>query len=100
MGLALTPSTELVSDMNRQLAVWLRAARDRHEESYIEQVTDSRGNLISGGYYMLSSQAAASVVVGENNPIALVIACLLTAGYCEMWDFCDQVLGPEQTKGE
>ena len=32
-------------------------------------------------------------VVGPDDPIALVLICLFTAGYSEMWDFVDHVLG-------
>ena len=35
-------------------------------------------------------------VVG-NDPIALLFGCLFAVGYCEMWDFCDKVLGPQSS---
>ncbi len=34
-------------------------------------------------------------VVGPDDPIALVLDCLFTTGYTEMWDFVEQVLGGE-----
>lgn len=34
-----------------------------------------------------------------NSPWAKIADCLFTAGYCEMWEFCDEILGPEQPTG-
>lgn len=33
-------------------------------------------------------------VVG-NDPLATILDCLFTVCYCDMFDFCDRVLGPE-----
>lgn len=44
--------------------------------------------------YGLSYAQAIEQTVGDD-PIAIILACLFTAGYCEMYEYTDKVLGTE-----
>lgn len=65
---------------NTNLATALRRASHLHESSW------------NGERYTISHSGAAEHVC-PGDPLAIIIACLLTAGFCDTWDFCDQVLG-------
>jgi hypothetical protein len=69
---------------NIELAEAIRAIDKLREASY------DRGTL----RYTKRYDECIAEVVGSD-PIHLLLSCLFTAGYCEMFDFCDLVLGAE-----
>lgn len=92
---------------NEALAQMLREALKLHEASWIEKhhqapvqdVDMDTGKLFISeprwiGKYGRDMDACIHEVVGDD-PIALILDCLFTAGFSEMWEFCDQVLGKE-----
>ena len=63
---------------------------------HIREVSQLRESSWDGstkyGEYKLSYDDCIQQVVGDD-PIGIILACLFTAGYSDMYDFCDQVLG-------
>ena len=77
------------SPQNVALAQAIRAILAMREGSWEEVETD-------GGYrngYTKTVSECIQAVAGDD-PIGLILGCLFTAGYGEMWEFCDRVLGP------
>jgi len=77
------------SPQNVALAQAIRAILAMREGSW-EEVE------IVGGYqgvYTKRPLKCIKAVVGDD-PIGLILECLFAAGYDEMWEFCDRVLGP------
>jgi hypothetical protein len=68
---------------NIELAEAIRAIHKLREASYV-----------GAGRYGKRYDECIAEVVGSD-PIHLLLSCLFTAGYCEMFDFCDIVLGAE-----
>lgn len=69
---------------NVRLALAIRRVEEIHEASYnrfLERCTKLYRDCIRE-------------VVGDD-PIATILSCLFTAGYSDMYDFCDTVLGPQ-----
>jgi len=82
-----------------EFAGWLRKVSDIREASWDENagVMSRHTGLPYGAYQKhygdpLYSEAGIPEVWWP------IFDCLLTAGYCEMWDFCDTVLGKEERK--
>lgn len=69
---------------NVRLAQAIRKVEEIHEASWIAD----------GRYYAKRYPVCIANVVG-NDPIAIILNCLFTAGYADMHDFCNTVLGPE-----
>ena len=69
------------AELNINLATILRNASDIREKSW------------DGERYGLTNSDAAEQACSRDNPLSIIMGCLLTAGYCDMWDFCDIVLG-------
>lgn len=72
-------------------ASWVPKHRQRPSLNYDTARYD--GPLVWEGKYTKDYVECIYEVVGDD-PITLILACLFTAGYCEMYDFCGQVLGP------
>lgn len=73
---------------NVRLAQAIRRVEEIHEASYnrfLDRCTKRYRDCIRE-------------VVGDD-PIATILACLFTAGFSDMYDFCDTVLGPQEDKG-
>lgn len=79
--------------MNIKLATWLRAVRKAHEASFKE--TNDIGpygyRIHEARYHKTVSDCIEEVIPG--NPLGMILNCLFDAGYAEMWDFCNEVLG-------
>lgn len=73
------------SPQNVALAQAIRAVDAMYEGSWVNTRYTKR--------YSECIQA----VVGDD-PIGIILYCLFTAGYCEMFDFADKVLGPAEPK--
>ena len=76
--------------VNVTLAEHIREVSGLHEKSWTKGEGDKYGR------YTKDYDECIAEVVGDD-PIGLILSCLFTAGYCEMHDFCDEVLG-EQSK--
>jgi hypothetical protein len=66
---------------NQELALALRQVSKAHEASWDTFKAK----------YNRSMHDCIRAELG-NDPLALIFDCLFTAGYAEMWSFCDQVL--------
>lgn len=64
---------------NKRLAWALRQAHEIRERSWSED-----------GYAISCSEAAQKACAGD--PLWRIVACLLIAGYEDMWTFCGEVL--------
>lgn len=90
-------------ETNILLAKAIREISAKHEASYNPEAYQMRsmnygtgerdGPLQWYGGYTKTYDDCIQQVVGDD-PIAMILACLFTAGYSEVYDFCDQVLGP------
>ena len=65
----------------RELFTMLRKAGDLHEASW------------NGKRYTRDTYECALEATGGDEQISMLLNCLLTAGYCEMWVAADEVLG-------
>ncbi len=70
---------------SHDLATALRRAHAIHKASY-----DPSSCIYQKGLRISSAEAA-----NGNLSLELILACLLTANYREIWDACDLILGPE-----
>jgi hypothetical protein len=75
--------------VNVTLAEHIREVSELHEKSW------EAGEPY--GEYTKDYSDCIEEVVGDD-PIGLILSCLFTAGYCEMYDFCDEVLGKSESQ--
>lgn len=76
---------------NVRLAQAIRKVNELHQASY---VGDEAYKANPHRPYAKSIHDCIHEVVGDD-PIATILACLFTAGFADMYDFCDTVLGPQ-----
>lgn len=99
---------EIAGSCNRRLALAIRKVNELREASYdpgTEKSVDTLNGVGHQGFsewarypgYTKTYSACIQEVVGDD-PIATILGCLFTAGYCDMFEFADQVLGPETPK--
>ena len=72
-------------EANMYLATILRKVGDLHEASW-----NGKGY---GHYTKTYRECMIEAGVCESDPLTKILACLFTAGYCDMWEFCDETLG-------
>lgn len=95
--------TEATVLCNHRLAHLIREISAKHEASWVAKYRQRPslnyetarydGPLVWEGKYTKDIDECIHEVVGDD-PITMILACLFTAGYSDMYDFCDQVLGP------
>jgi hypothetical protein len=73
-------------DCNARLAKVIREVHKLREASY-DKARDR---------YTRRHDECIREIVGDDDPIALILSCLFTAGFGEMWDFCDHVLSADR----
>jgi hypothetical protein len=78
---------------NVTLAEHIREIANLREKSWKPEAWQGREGQWYGEYQKDYDECIHDVV--GDDPIGLILSCLFTAGYCEMYDFCDQVLGEE-----
>lgn len=76
---------------NVRLALAIRKVHELREASY-----DASAGRCGG--YSKRYQDCIREVVGDD-PIATILSCLFTAGYCDMYEFADAVLGKVELSG-
>lgn len=86
--------SRLAAGCNRSLALAIRRVEEIHEASYdkAKSYVTRDGTEIPKGYTKTYSVCVREVV--GTDPIATILDCLFTAGYCDMFEFADTVLGP------
>lgn len=89
----LVACTDTAKTCNRRLALAIRKVSELHEASY---VGDEEYKANPHLPYRKSYYDCIREVVG-NDPIATILDCLFTTGYCEMFEFADTVLEKEQS---
>lgn len=105
---ANTVNTYMGYPGNHHLALAIREVERLHEASWVEgiknpewdnwvndAITKEPRYWLQEGKYAKSMHDCICEVVGSD-PIATILDCLFTAGFADMYDFCDAVLGKEQ----
>lgn len=75
---------------NEDLATWLRAIHKLREASWDN---GEEGSPHSARYTKTTTDCVFDVV--GSNPIGVILIILYDTGYSDLWDFCEDVLGPE-----
>lgn len=80
---------------NHRLAHCIRDVERLQEASYDPGLGATTREGRTGGEYTKTYLVCIDEIVGDD-PIWMILACLFTAGYCEIFDFCNVILGKEK----
>lgn len=82
--------------VNEYLAAVLRRVHAEREASWVPGGGQSIATA-SGHYTRTYRDCYPDAGIGPDNPLGLILDCLFTAGFCEIWEFCEQAEGRTPT---